>query len=168
LVYYIQNFLNFEMNRIGDKRNAVICILRNKEHFVFIERKNKPNRGRYVPIGGKIEPFESPTQAAVREIYEEAGINVKEINMVGVLCETSPIDYNWTSFVFISEVPYFDLPECDEGNLHWISYENIKYIDTPPTTIPIFDAILNNKYFVIEAIYNESLNLLSLIDHINI
>lgn len=156
------------MYRIGDKRNAVICILRNKEHFVFIERKNKPNRGRYVPIGGKIEPFESPTQAAVREIYEEAGINVMEINMVGVLCETSPIDYNWTSFVFISEVPYFDLPECDEGTLKWISLENISNFETPPTTLPIFEAILNNKYFVFEAIYNESLNLLSLIEHIKI
>lgn len=156
------------MYRIGDKRNSVICILRNKEHFVFIERKNKPNRGRYVPIGGKIEPFESPTQAAVREIYEEAGINVMEINMVGVLCETSPIDYNWTSFVFISEVPYFDLPECDEGTLKWISLENISNFETPPTTLPIFEAILNNKYFVFEAIYNESLNLLSLIEHIKI
>lgn len=156
------------MHRIGDKKNAVICILSCNHQFVFIERNKLPNRGRWVPIGGKIEPFESPTQAAIREIYEEAGIKVDILKMVGVLCETSPIDYNWTSFVFISEVPYFDLPECDEGTLKWISLENISNFDTPPTTLPIFEAILNNKYFVCEAIYNESLNLLSLIDHIKI
>lgn len=156
------------MHRIGDKKNAVICILSCNHQFVFIERNKLPNRGRWVPIGGKIEPFESPTQAAIREIYEEAGVNIKEVNMVGVLCETSPIDYNWTSFVFLVEVPYFDLPECDEGTLKWISLENISNFETPPTTLPIFEAILNNKYFVFEAIYNESLNLLSLIDHIKI
>ena len=150
----------------GLKRNAVICILRSGDKYLFLERKKMPNQGRWVPIGGKVDPYESPTDAAKREIYEEAGVVVDYLKVIGVLCETSPIEYNWNCFVYLSEVPFFEPPICDEGNLAWLTIDEIKKLDTPPTTIPIFEALLNNKYFIFEAKYNDALSLLSLINHI--
>ena len=150
----------------GLKRNAVICILRSGDKYLFLERKKMPNRGRWVPIGGKVDPYESPTDAAKREIYEEAGVEVDHLKVIGVLCETSPIEYNWNCFVYLSEVPFFEPPICDEGNLAWQTIDEIKKLDTPPTTIPIFESLLDNKYFIFEAKYNETLSLLSLINHI--
>jgi 8-oxo-dGTP pyrophosphatase MutT (NUDIX family) len=45
------------------------------DHNVLLVRKNRPEwqKGRLNLVGGKIEPGETPEEAAVRELYEEAG-----------------------------------------------------------------------------------------------
>ena len=148
----------------GLKKNAVICILRAQNRFLFIERNKAPNRGKFVPIGGKVDPHESPTDTALREIYEESGRVVSVVKLLGVLVETSPIDYNWTSFVFLAEVPYFEPPFCDEGKLVWLTIQELENISTPPTTLPIFNALVQRQYFIFEAIYDGELQLQSLIN----
>lgn len=152
----------------GLKRNAAICILRAQDQFLFLERLKAPNRGKLVPIGGKVDPYESPSDTAIREIFEESGRVVTEVKLQGVLVETSPIDYNWTSFVFLSEVPYFEPPYCNEGKLLWLSVADLAHISTPPTTLPIFEAIIQQQNFIFEAKYDSELRLLSLINHLAI
>ncbi len=153
---------------LGLKRNAAICILSAQEKFLFIERNKAPNRGKYVPIGGKVDPHESPSDTAIREIYEESGRVVSDVKLLGVLVETSPIDYNWTSFVFQAEVPYFDPPLCDEGKLVWLTMNELDDVATPPTTLPIFEALIQQQYFIFEAKYDSELHLLSLVNHLTI
>ena len=48
---------------------------------MLLKRFKTPNKGLYTPVGGKLEPHESPLNAAIRETFEETGINV-EFNLV--------------------------------------------------------------------------------------
>lgn len=64
--------------------------------------------GLWLNPGGHIEPNELPHQAAEREFFEETGIRVKAVDVVGLYDETT------TEF----------LPNPISTNLHWISKEN--------------------------------------------
>ena len=50
---------------------ATLCVLRYKNKFLLLKRFNEPNKGKYVPVGGKLKNYESPTQGVIRETFEE-------------------------------------------------------------------------------------------------
>ena len=148
----------------GLKKTAVICLLKCGDQLLLLKRKNEPNKGLYTPVGGKLDPFEAPEAAAVREIKEETGISVDEVSYCGILVETSPTKYNWTSFVYLSEIEYCEPPACNEGDLKWIAQDNLDAIKTPETDFYIYHAIFNNTNFNLFANYNQDLNIISLYD----
>jgi len=51
---------------------------------VALLRKQRPDflKGKLMPIGGKIEENETPTQAILRELREEANLNLEEKDLV--------------------------------------------------------------------------------------
>ena len=36
-----------------------MCILQQGDQFLLLKRGKEPNKGMYVPVGGKLEPFEN-------------------------------------------------------------------------------------------------------------
>lgn len=64
--------------------------------------------GLWLNPGGHIEPGELPHQAAEREFFEETGVRVRAVDVVGLYDEET------TEF----------LPNPLSTNLHWISKEN--------------------------------------------
>src|SRR5436190_998514 len=59
--------------------------------------------------GGEIEPGETPAQAAVREVYEETGLNVRLTRLVGLYTKPQWIAANTSTAVFAAEVIGGDL-----------------------------------------------------------
>jgi 8-oxo-dGTP pyrophosphatase MutT (NUDIX family) len=62
----------------GLKKVAVICILKHQDIFLLLERLKEPNKDSFMPLGGKIDPFETPLDTAKRETWEESGIVVED------------------------------------------------------------------------------------------
>lgn len=150
------------MNNIplGIKRTATLCILRHQNNFLLLKRLKEPNKDNYTPVGGKLEPFENPLQAAIRETFEETGIKVDTMKYCGILTETSPTKYNWVNYVYIADIEYIEPPICNEGTLNWISFDDLLEVPTPKTDWYIYKYILDNKPFAFNADYNEELNLI--------
>jgi 8-oxo-dGTP diphosphatase len=146
----------------GLKKVAVICILKHQDKFLLLERLKEPNKDLFTPLGGKIDPFETPLGAAKRETWEESGIVVEDMDFCGILTETSPTKYNWTSYVYMAEIDYQDAPECNEGNLKWINADDILNIPTPKTDWHIYDYALKKQKFIFDAVYDKDLNLLEM------
>ncbi|MCP9762360.1 NUDIX hydrolase [Lacihabitans soyangensis] len=144
----------------GLKKVAVICILKHQDKFLLLERLKEPNKDLFTPLGGKLDPFETPLDAAKRETWEESGIHVEDMDFCGILTETSPTKYNWTSYVYIAEIDYQDAPECNEGTLKWINADEILNIPTPITDWHIYDYALKKQKFIFDAVYDEELVLL--------
>mgnify|MGYP001166265917 FL=1 len=151
----------------GYKKIATLCILKFKDRFLLLKRFNNPNKNKYVPVGGKLKPYESPIHGVKRETLEETGINIKKPIFSGILTETSPIDYNWISYIFHSEINFINPPLSNEGKLEWISYKDIKKLPTPLTDHFIYKYILENKKFIINVEYDKELNLIKMIEEIN-
>lgn len=151
---------------IGLKKAATLCILKNHNSFLLLKRLKDPNKDMYTPIGGKLDPFESPLQGALRETWEEAGIKLENMQFCGILTETSPLSYNWINYVFLAEIEKMAPPYCNEGTLEWISFDNLLDIPTPKTDWHIYRMILDGKKFVLNAEFNENLELIRMYEEL--
>lgn len=149
------------------KRVAFFCILTCGDKYLLLERKNEPHAGKYVPVGGKVDPYEEPRKAVIREVNEEAGILLSEVTFCGTMVETSPIDYNWVSYIYKAEIPMYELPSCSEGILHWVDKAILHELSLPPTDLILFEIASRNKIFALSATYNDELSLISLVDEID-
>lgn len=151
---------------VGLKKTASMVILQHQETFLLLCRGKEPNKGMYVPVGGKLEPYEDPRSAAIREAYEESGIYLEDIDFIGLLVETAPSKYNWQSYIYRAHIDYLPPPDCDEGTLHWIGKDELLSVPTPPTDWMIYQYLLSGKPFVFNAIYNDQFELATMFDEL--
>lgn len=148
------------------KKVAAMCVLKHKNHFLLLKRANEPNKGMYVPVGGKLDPFESAYKAVLRETEEETGIVLKSAKFCGTLIESSPVKYNWVSYIYLAEIDFQPAPFCDEGILEWIAIEDLLKVPTPPTDWWIYKYLLANKPFAFSAEFDAELNMLEMMEEI--
>ena len=144
----------------GLKRTATLCVLKHGNLVLLLKRLKEPNKGTYTPVGGKLDPYESPHAAAIRETWEETGIKVEKMKYCGLLTETSPTDYNWTGYVYLAEIDFVPPPPCNEGDLEWIHFDHILQVPTPKTDWFIYQYLLSGKPFAFNAEFDENLDLI--------
>lgn len=150
----------------GLKRSAAMVVLKHDQAFLLLRRANPPHVGKYVPVGGKLEPFEDPYTAAIRETWEETGLRIDKLTYGGVLIETSPTKYNWQCNIYLVEINRIPPPPCPEGQLEWIDFENVSQAPTPPTDRYIYQYLMQAKPFAFNAIYNEKLEMTRMTEEI--
>lgn len=90
--------------------------------------KNDGSHGKWLGIGGKQEKSEHIDDCFIREVKEEAGINLtkEQIKRRGIIDYSSENYGNERMFLYTASVDsdYF-APGCDEGNLKWIKKSEI-------------------------------------------
>ncbi|MEY8462340.1 NUDIX hydrolase [Streptococcus merionis] len=131
---------------------ATICYVDNGESFLLLHRNKKPNdvhEGKWIGVGGKFEAGESPEDCAKREILEETGLLATEMKLAGVITfpEFTP-DNDWYTYVF--RVTGFEgqlIEDCPEGELAWISYDQVLQQPTWEGDKTFLGWILDNKPF---------------------
>lgn len=149
----------------GFKKCVALCILKNEDKYLLIKRgKSKTSKeddsGMYIPIGGKFDPFETPEEAVKRELKEETGLDIDNIEFKGMIIESSKANYNWVDFVYLSEVPYFDPIDTDEGYLEWVHKDDIDTLPTPEIDKYVYKYIVDNQKFIFNDVYDSDLNLI--------
>lgn len=118
--------------------HAVLCFIRHGGKVLLIHKKTGLGKGKINAPGGRIEPGETPLEAAIRETQEEVCltphnlIHLADLHFIfkdgyslrgyaffsdsyeGTPCETREADPFW---VDESEIPYDKMWEDD---LHWL------------------------------------------------
>ena len=147
---------------------AAMCILQYQDElqnkFLLLKRNKAPFIGHYVPVGGKLEPHESPVEAMKRETFEETGIIINDYKFCGMLTETSSIDYNWICYIYLAQIEDITPPFCDEGTLEWIGYDRVLEVPTPPSDWQVYKYVVENRPFSFSARYNEEMTMISLVE----
>jgi len=152
---------------IGLKKAAVLCILRSEAGFLLLRRSKEPNLGKYTPVGGHLEPYETPRAAAIREVKEEAGIFIEEPRLRGILTETSPTDYNWIVYIYTADVTATPPIDCVEGTLEWVAQEQLDTVPIPTTDGFVYDYLSRSEFFVFDTVYDENVELIRLVDELS-
>jgi 8-oxo-dGTP diphosphatase len=154
----------------GIKRTAAMVILKHQTSLLLLKRGKAPNIGRYVPVGGKVEPFERPIDTAIRETQEETGLllHKEQLTYIGVLAESSPSPaYNWVCFIYKAEIDHIPPPACDEGVLEWVALSQIPQLPIPPTDGLIYEYMLQGRPFAFDAQFNAALEMTEMREEIS-
>ena len=77
-----------------------------------------------------------------------------------MIIENSKVKYNWVHFVYLSEVPYFDPKETDEGYLEWVYKDDVEFLPTPEIDKEVYKYVVNNQKFIFNDEYDDELNLI--------
>jgi len=119
---------------------AVLCYLFDHEgRLLLLHRHKEPNKGLYSPIGGKLDQTigESPSDCAVREIFEETGLRVdcSQLHLTGIVSETGYRDQaHWLMFLYEVTTPVQVQPtQFNEGQLDWHPVQSIFDLSIPDT-----------------------------------
>lgn len=147
---------------LGIKKIASMVILRHKEEYLLLKRNKEPNRNLYVPVGGKLDPFETPRSAAIRETFEETGLQIEQLHFCGTLAESSPTKYNWICYIYIADIDRVEPPFCDEGELTWIKHSDLTNLSAPATDRFIYDYVACRQQFAFSATFTENLEMLEM------
>ena len=69
-------------------RNTTLCYLEQDNAYLMLHRvtkKNDLNHDKWIGVGGKFEPFESPEDCLLREVQEETGLTLTSYRCRGVV-----------------------------------------------------------------------------------
>ena len=96
---------------IKDGGNTLL-LYRNK-------KKEDENAGKWIGVGGKFLPGESPEECMLREVCEETGLTPTDYRYRGIVTFVSG-DYCEYMHLFTVSAYTGDLTACDEGELAFV------------------------------------------------
>lgn len=131
-------------------RKAVRCYLIDNNKIV-VTKYNEPNKkaGYYEIPGGKIEEGETPEQTAIREMYEETGMDVKNLKNKGNLTIEYP-DRKFEFIVFLVNKYVGEPLQFEENTSEWIDIQELLQKEKILSSIQL----LKKKY--IKGLINEN------------
>ncbi len=130
----ISDYLRGIRARIGHDlvlNPSVAAVIRNDAGEVLIHQRS--DNGLWeIPAGG-VDPDEAPAQAVVREVYEETGLKVRPVKVVGVFGGFTVVHPNGDK-----TQPYCTLFECEVmgGTLEAHDGEALAFKYVPPAAVP--------------------------------
>ena len=136
---------------------ATLCYIKQDGHILMVYRNKKPNdmhEGKWNGLGGKFEPGESPEECIVREVWEEAGLKIRNPKLHGLLMFPNFKEDDWYVFVFTAREFEGELiANSPEGKLEWIPDEKLTSLNLWESDQIFFPWLEKDKFFSAKFIY---------------
>lgn len=149
--------------------NSTLVHLEQDGKYLMLHRTKKEgdyNKDKWIGVGGKFEPRESPEDCARRETLEETGLTIGDMSYRGIV---TFIYQDITEYMHLFSSKDFsgEMKNCDEGDLEWVDIDRI--CDLPIWEgDKIFFRLLkqNVPFFSVKLVYDDDGNLISHEEHI--
>ena len=109
-------------------KNTSLCYIRRGGEVLLMHRVKKEhdeNRNKWIGIGGKFEPGESPEDCLLREVREETGLTLDAWRYRGVVTFVSDEWGTEYMHLFTADAFHGEVKDCDEGVLEWLPWERL-------------------------------------------
>lgn len=112
---------------------TTLCYIKNdRDEYLMLHRTKKANdqsSGKWLGVGGKFEPDESPEECVLREIREETGLRPDDLTFRGIVTFVSSRWETEYMHMFTAKYPGGEISECDEGELAWIPENELMQLE---------------------------------------
>lgn len=111
---------------------TTLCYIEKDDSYLMLHRvkkKNDVNKDKWIGVGGKFEPDESPEECMLREVKEETGLTLTSWRLRGIL---TFIANGWElEYIFLYTADAFEgeLGACTEGTLEWVEKSRIPQLN---------------------------------------
>ena len=116
--------------------DTTLCYIEMDGCFLLLNRNKKENdlnEGKWIGVGGKCEPGETPEQCVRRETLEETGLTLGRVHFYGIVHFRSDTWEDEEMYLYGSDDFTGELAEdCPEGTLAWVPKEKV-------TELPIWE-----------------------------
>lgn len=143
------------------KKTLTLCVIYKHPKVLLGMKKRGFGKGRWNGFGGKIEKGETIEEATKREIFEEAGIVVGNMEKVGL------IDFEFKGNPEILEVHIFranefsgEPTESEEMKPQWFHIDDIPFEEMWPDDKLWMPLFLAGKKFSGKILFGEANNIL--------
>ena len=139
------------------KKLLTLCLITDNEKILLGKARRGKGMGKWNGFGGKVEAGESIEDAAKREVLEEAGITVADINKVGVIDFVLPGEEQiWQVHIFSASSFTGEPTESEEMEPKWFTIADIPYASMWPDDQYWFPLFLAGKKFTGRFVFNEA------------
>ena len=114
-------------------RRTTLCYLEQDNAYLMLHRvtkKNDLNHDKWIGVGGKFEPFESPEDCLLREVQEETGLTLTSYRCRGVvtflLGELTEYMFLYTADAWTGTL--VKDAARNEGILEWVPKEQVEQL----------------------------------------
>ena len=109
-------------------RLTSLCYIERDGCYLVLHRTKKEydeNGDKWIGVGGKFEPGESPFECVQREVKEETGLTMTNPRFRGIVTFVS--DEWGTEYMHLFTCTEFTgtLTDCDEGELVWLPKDEL-------------------------------------------
>ncbi|MEO9635774.1 MAG: (deoxy)nucleoside triphosphate pyrophosphohydrolase [Roseobacter sp.] len=126
--------------------SAAALVDQNGRILVQKRPEGKPMAGLWEFPGGKVEPGETPGAALVRELEEELGIDVSELDIEPVTFASEAVgDRHLVLLLYICRKWTGQMQSADSLDMQWLPIEALHDIPMPPADGPLVDKL---SYFL--------------------
>src|SRR3990167_4664607 len=130
------------------KKKLTLCMVCRDGEVLLGMKKRGFGEGRWNGFGGKVEEDETVEEAAVRELEEEVGLKLKEMNQLGIL------EFSFENDPKILEVHIFKINdflgeprESEEMKPQWFKFDEVPFQEMWPDDLYWFPYLLSDKFF---------------------
>lgn len=114
-------------------KNTTLCYVIRGDQVLMLHRvkkKNDINHDKWIGIGGKFLPKESPDECLLREAWEETGLTLTSWRCRGVVTFLNTECEGEFMYLFTADGFEGEMHLCDEGDLEWVSREFLNSLPT--------------------------------------
>ncbi len=136
---------------------TTICHILNGNKILLKKATRGISKGKWNGAGGKIDSGETPEQSAVREIYEETGLKIKNLMYHGELkfFLNNSKELTVHNYLFSTKNFEGEIISTEEGEVAWFDIKDIPYPQMWPDDIYWMDLMLSGQKFDAEFYFND-------------
>ena len=110
------------MKNMGGRKTSLVYLERNGCYLILHRTKkdHDENHDKWIGLGGKFEPGETPDACALREVREESGLTMTDFALRGLIIFVSDVWGLEYMYLYSATKWTGRLVDCDEGELVWL------------------------------------------------
>lgn len=128
-----------------------MCMVYDGEGNVLVQNRLNPDWSGIVFPGGHVEAGESFYDAAVREVFEETGLTVSELQMCGIKDWFRDDGTRYVVLLYETDKFEGELTSSDEGEVMWIplaKMQGMEITESMKTMLKVFlEDNLSEQFF---------------------